>query len=414
MPGLSDAVRRHRLDALRRAMDQADVAALALSGAEWFEFATNLPLAVQAWERPFLVVVPRDGPSAAILPRIAGNRADAQRARGNLWLDRIVHYGEQPRQSGRLPLLHQWPELVAGVLADLGLSRARVGVDAAGALAQAAGLLPQMRVVPAARELRPVRLVKHPEEIAAMTLAAGIADAALARYADEIRPGRLLGELDHRMAAAAMVDAARLAPGRDFQILRFLSLSGPAAASPHGDGAQSAATALDDTTTVTICNVRLDGLSIEDQRTFVLGRPPAELCRAVDTAHAATAAGLAAVVAGKPLCGVDEAAQAVIERAGFGPYLLHRTGHGIGVGTHEIPEDMPFDPRPILAGEVLVVEPGIYIPGVGAARFVDVAVAGRRATVLTQANRNSHDRGDSSGDVDGGRDAGIRDGGLRP
>ncbi len=387
MPGLSDAVRRHRHAALVAAMDRADVEALVLSGAEWFEFATRMPLAVQAWERPFLLVVGCDGRQAAVLPLIARNRLLAQRARGDLWLDEAVHYAEQPLAAGRMPLPHQAGELAADLLSGLGLGRARVGVDASGLAARAAALLPDLRLVPAGRELRRARLVKHPEEIATMATAAAIADAALARYAAAIRPGRLLAELDFAMAAEAAADAAARVPDGDFQILKFQTLSGPGAACPHGDGGGAGARVRDDAVAVTICNVRLDGLSIEDQRSFVCGEPGAEMRSALAAAHAATEAGIAAVAAGAPVSGVDAAAQAVIEAAGFGHAILHRTGHGIGVGTHEIPEDMPFEHRPILDGEVLVVEPGIYLPGLGAARFVDVVAAGRPSTRLTVANR---------------------------
>ncbi|MGE0719444.1 MAG: M24 family metallopeptidase, partial [Alphaproteobacteria bacterium] len=236
---------------------------------------------------------------------------------------------------------------------------------------------------------RDARLDTHPDEIAPMRAAAAIADHAHARYAEEIRPGRLLQELDHAMAAVACIEAARAVPGEDFQILKFMTLSGPAAASPHGDGGQAGARVLDDAVAVTICNVRLNGLSIEDQRTFLCGEPGAALRRVVDTARRATAAGVEASVSGAPLAGVDAATQAVIEGAGYGDCLLHRTGHGIGVATHEYPEDMAFDPRPLLAGEVIVVEPGIYLPGAGAARFVDVVAVGAPSEVLTRAPRDA-------------------------
>jgi Xaa-Pro aminopeptidase/Xaa-Pro dipeptidase len=82
------------------------------------------------------------------------------------------------------------------------------------------------------------------------------------------------------------------------------------------------------------------------------------------------------MVAGEPLCEVDAAAQAVIEQAGLGRYIIHRTGHGIGIAGHEEPADMAFNPRPLLAGEVLSSEPGIYIYGLGGFRHDDTVIVG--------------------------------------
>ncbi|MGE0719357.1 MAG: aminopeptidase P family protein, partial [Alphaproteobacteria bacterium] len=198
MPELSATVRDHRRAALARVMDRAGVPALLLAGSDWFEHATNHPLAVQAWERPHLLVLARDGRAAAVLPDIARNRIDAQRARGTLWLDEVAYYSEQPRQSGRRRLVHQMPELAAEVVDGMGLARARIGVDAAGGPAgRVAALLPELRLVPTLRWLRDARLVKHPDEIATMRAAAAIADHALARDAEGIRRGRLLQELVH-------------------------------------------------------------------------------------------------------------------------------------------------------------------------------------------------------------------------
>jgi Xaa-Pro aminopeptidase len=388
MPALSFAVRDHRRLRLSAVMERARVSALVLSGADFFEFATNHAMTVQAWERPFLVIVLEQGPTVAIMPDISGTRLRAQQARGTVWLDKAVFYSEQPRQSGRRPLVFQLPELVAGILGDLGLSDARVGVEAmSGPIQKVHALLPDLKLVNLNAPLRQVRLVKHPEEIATMRAGAALSDWAMRRYAQEIRPGRLLQELDYTLAAEMCVEAARHVPGEDFQILRFMTLSGAASAAPHGDGAQTGARVLDNTVAVTICNVRLNGLSIENQRTFICGTPGQDVIRVVDTARRATEAGLAAAVEGAPLAGIDAAAQAVIEGAGYGDYLLHRTGHGIGVATHEFPEDMAFNPRPLLANEVLVVEPGIYIPEIGGARYVDVVAIGAEPKILTHASR---------------------------
>ena len=72
---------------------------------------------------------------------------------------------------------------------------------------------------------------------------------------------------------------------------------------------------------------------------------------------------------------VDRAARAVIEDAGFGAYFIHRTGHGIGVTTHEPPYMVEGEERPMVPGMCFSVEPGIYLPGRFGVRIEDIVVA---------------------------------------
>ena len=68
--------------------------------------------------------------------------------------------------------------------------------------------------------------------------------------------------------------------------------------------------------------------------------------------------------------------------------MLHRTGHGIGVMGHEFPEDMAFNTRPLLEGEVYSAEPGLYVFGLGGFRHDDTVVVGAVPEVLTQAPKD--------------------------
>jgi Xaa-Pro aminopeptidase len=78
----------------------------------------------------------------------------------------------------------------------------------------------------------------------------------------------------------------------------------------------------------------------------------------------------------------------VIVAAGFGEHIIHRTGHGMGVQGHEYPDDMPFCHRPLIAGEVYSVEPGIYVYGLGGFRLDDTVVIGAAPEVITKAPRD--------------------------
>ena len=187
-----------------------------------------------------------------------------------------------------------------------------------------------------------MRWVKHAEELAVMRALGALTDwcrTATARTSAR----RLTQELDHAMSALMVEEAARRFPGEDFDIPRW-TLAGPASASPHGDGAACGARIAEGDTVVNLILPRLNGYYVENERT---GSADARMIgrRACTVAAQATDAAVQAAVTGQRVCDMDAAAQAVIERAGFGDYVFHRTGHAVGLMLHEYPEDMAFNTR---------------------------------------------------------------------
>lgn len=88
----------------------------------------------------------------------------------------------------------------------------------------------------------------------------------------------------------------------------------------------------------------------------------------------ANLAGIEAARAGEPVCAVDRAARAVIERAGYGEYFIHRTGHGIGMEGHEFPSIDQNCELILQPGMCFSVEPGIYLPGQVGIRVEDIVM----------------------------------------
>jgi len=389
MPFLGQSVKTFRRERLYALMDMYKVDALLFQSPEWIEFASNHAVTVQGWERPFAFVLTRSGEAMAILHDLSSMKAAQALERGVLWANKLVCYSEVPHIANRRPLLQQLPDLVADVLQQLKLGSARIGFDAQPAyLPGLVATMPGLAAVSVLRELKKTRLVKHADEIALLQEAARLSDWAVERYRELLRPGKVLQQLDHQIAGDTCAEAGSRFPGEDFQILRFMTLCGAASACAHGDGFQSGARAPSDTTAVTICNVRLNGMSMENQRTFVLGKVDPQRERLMKVALDANLAGLEAAVAGQQVSSIDAASQSTIAAAGVDEYVLHRTGHGIGVATHEYPEDMSISFRPMLADEVMIVEPGIYVPGVGGFRYVDAVVVGPQSRVLTQAPKD--------------------------
>ena len=89
---------------------------------------------------------------------------------------------------------------------------------------------------------------------------------------------------------------------------------------------------------------------------------------------AANEAGRAAVRPGVPMCEFDRAARKVIEDAGYGPYFIHRTGHGIGIEVHEHPDNSSACQVIAKPGMCFSVEPGVYLPGKFGVRIEDLVV----------------------------------------
>ena len=388
MPFLSPAVQSYRTDLMRAFMETHELDALAFLTPDWFFYATNFILDVAPWERPVIAVVPRTGDPFMVLNELSTNHLGFSRERGSLWVDDVTLYSEHPRLTNRLHLTPQVPELFAERLRGAGLGRGRIGVDAGTEpLRLAAQRLGTVTIVPLERELRELRLVKHAEELELIRRAGSLSDWGQERYREGIRPGRVVQEMDFAIAAEMAGEAARRHAGEQVEI-RTSTLSGPASASPHGTGAGTGATVESGHGLVNIVIVRINGLVVENERTWFCGQPSDRQRAAYAAATEAQAAAIAQFTTGNALASVDAAALAVFQAHGFAEFVNHRTGHGIGIAGHEFPDDMAFNPRPLMASEVYSAEPGIYLPGVGGFRHDDTVFVGDTPEVVTKAPRD--------------------------
>jgi Xaa-Pro aminopeptidase len=389
---LSSAVRSYRIGRMTDLMRQHSFDALGFMAPDWVEWVSNHPVGELPWERPTLAVVTAEGRVIAFFSEQSRFGVLAEQARGTLWADRVTFFSEWPDSGRNGWLLNQWPEMVADVLAAEGLGKARLGVDGAPpALAAAAGRLPGLEVVTVGEAMRSLRWVKHPDEITVMREAASLSDWAIGVYREEIRPGRLLDELDFTVSARLSVEAARRAPGEQFVISRLFTLSGAGAAAPKGDGAPTGRVVEENVALPTLAT-RLNGLAMELTRPFLMSRCE-QLARLFDGARAAQEAAIEVAVAGRPVREMHAAAQRVtqqvVEREGFADCLQIRMGHGMGVTQHDFPDDTPLNERPLIENEVYAIEPGVYIPQVGAFRFSDPVVVGaREPEQLTQVSKD--------------------------
>jgi Xaa-Pro aminopeptidase len=109
-------------------------------------------------------------------------------------------------------------------------------------------------------------------------------------------------------------------------------------------------------------------------RTVIVGAPSTEQRAIYGAVLEANLAGIAAAKPGMRGKDIDAAARSVIDDRGYGERFGHGLGHGVGRAVHELPSVGPRATKSVLAGSIITIEPGIYIPGFGGVRIEDLAV----------------------------------------
>ncbi len=230
------------------------------------------------------------------------------------------------------------------------------------------GLLPDdVELVAAGGVVERVRAVKEPDEIEAIRAAAEIADAVYTELAEAGLVGRTEREvamtLEHRMRVL----------GADGPSFDSIVASAGAGALPHAVPRDAEIPA--DTLVTLDLGASLGGYCSDCTRTWATGESlPDDLAEIYALCERAQVDALAAVRPGRTGREVDAIARGRIEDGGHGERFGHPLGHGVGLEVHEDPRLSRLNERPLEAGNVVTVEPGIYLPGRGGVRIEDLVV----------------------------------------
>ena len=212
-----------------------------------------------------------------------------------------------------------------------------------------------------------LRVVKDEDELDSIRRAAQIADIAFERFMDE---GDFVGRTEAELAW--LMEQFLHDAGADAVSFSVLVASGPNAAKPHTVPGERR---LERGETVIVdWGCMVDGYASDCTRTYATGPLPDELKRAYEVCLDAQLAGLDAVRPGASGKGVDAAARDRIDAAGFGEAFGHGLGHGVGLLVHEDPRLAQESRSTLAVGNVVTVEPGIYLPGLGGIRIEDLVV----------------------------------------
>ena len=344
-----------RLDKLSASLRASGLDAVVINPCPTLTYLTDLRFHLM--ERPVVLLVAVGKDPVIVLPELELPKVNLFPYKVNAF-----SYGENP---------DEWDSVFRKAVASLGLDGKRIGVEP-----RQMRLLefrhvktgaPEADFPDASEALSALRVCKDPAEVQKMKRAVKVAQDALEATLSFIK----IGMTEKEIAAELNVQLLKHGSESELPFPPIIS-SGPNSANPHASPSDRKLQRGD--LLVVDWGATVDGYISDLTRTFAVGEVDDECQKIHKIVQEANAAGRAAGKPGAPCANVDIAARAVIEKAGYGKFFTHRTGHGIGMEGHEEPY-MRGDNMQILApGMAYTIEPGIYLPERNGVRIEDNVV----------------------------------------
>lgn len=343
-----------RMASLTRRLAELDVDAFLVTAKDSIHYLTGV--SYEPLERPFFILVRPEEPPALLVPAL-----EKEHLRAAPGAFSVKEYSEYPAPPGR-----GWPER----LLDLCSGVRRLGVEPTlpqEIAARLADLAP--RVLPLVEDLR---RVKSGAEVQMIRRAARYADLAVEK---------VIGASYHGVSEIELFSQGRsvqlqIMKDVGYDVLTTSVLAGawpaPLSAQPHG--VPTIADRLGDGPHIALCLCRVFAYAAECERTYFTAPPTRELKRAFAAMTEARRIGYTLIKPGASCSEIDAAVSAFLRREGYGDNLLHRTGHGFGLGNHEGPWVAEGSTDVLEPNMVISNEPGIYLPGVGGLRHSDTVL----------------------------------------
>lgn len=339
----------------KRVLDELDALgldALLLNPGPSLTYLTGLHFHLS--ERPVVAIFRPDGVPSIVLPEL-----EEGKVHGLEYDIRSFTYGEDPSS---------WERAFRQAVLDARLDFRRVGIEPRRLRVLELRLVeeaaPRAAYLNGERAMAELRMRKDGSEIDAVREAVLCAQEALAHTLDTVRIGRterdLAGELTAQLLRAGSAPELPFSP-----IVAF----GSRTANPHAVPTDIALSEGD--LVLFDWGANVDGYFSDLTRMFSVGNPDDELGAITRLVAEANEAARETAGPGVPVRDVDAAARGVIEAAGYGPYFIHRTGHGLGMEGHEEPYIRADSDDVLAPGMVFTIEPGVYLPGRGGARVED-------------------------------------------
>jgi Xaa-Pro dipeptidase len=341
-----------RISKLSTALKTSGVDTLALNAGPSLVYMTGLHFHLS--ERPVITFFTSGNDPVIVLPELEMLKLN------NLSFGvKAFPYGDNPAD---------WEGVFRKTIKFLNLEGKRIGVEPQQMrlleYRQLKSVAPEAEYPDASKIVSSMRVKKDADEITAMRKAVKVAQSALEATIPLINIGMTEKELSSELVMHLLQD------GADSEIPFAPVVSGgPNSANPHAAPSERKLRAGD--LLVVDWGAAVDGYISDLTRTFAVGEAEAEFIKIHKIVQEANAAGRAAGKPGAPCDRVDSAARAVIEASGYGKYFTHRTGHGIGMESHEEPYIRSGNMMLLEEGMTYTVEPGIYMPERNGVRIED-------------------------------------------
>ncbi len=335
-----------RLERVTAALRARRMAGLALMPDANLTYLTGLTF--HHGKRLTLAIFPADGAQPCfIIPALEQSRVEASSSipmRYFPWAD-----ADGPADAARAGLEAALGPQLRGLPLGVEYTALRVmelrGLEAA---------LPGLQVADASELLAELRMAKDAAELEVMEQAARIVEDGLARAIAQIRVGMTERQL------SKIVSEEIIAAGGEGESFENIIAAGPNGANPHHSNGERPFAPGD--LIIIDCGARYRGYISDTTRTVALGEPSAEARAVYELVRRANEAGKAAARPEATGAEIDAATRQVIAAGGYGEYFIHRTGHGIGLEVHELPNIVAGSDEPLAPGTTFTVEPGILHP----------------------------------------------------
>ncbi len=341
-----------RLSRLYNLMNSDGLNALILNPGPALTYLTGLQFHLM--ERPTLLILTPPSAPVIVLPELESGKLSQ-----SLFNLRAITYGDNPAK---------WGDAIRAACQESNLDGRTVGVEPLRLrfmeLQYLQNAAPHAHFVSGETALNSLRIQKDQNEVETMRKAVRIAEQGFLEMLKRAKAGMTEGEL------AAELSLGLLRAGSEPEMpFSPIIASGPNSANPHAVPTDRKLTPGD--LVVVDWGAAYEGYFSDLTRTLAVGDVNPELIHIASVVAEANGAGRAAAKPGVMAGVVDQAARAVITAAGYGEYFTHRTGHGLGMETHEQPYIFGENTLLLEEGMTFTVEPGIYLPGRGGVRIED-------------------------------------------
>ena len=330
-----------RMEKLLAAMKEHELDAVAIIPGANFLFLTGSSFNLM--ERPTLLIVTLSGDCHAIIPVLEKTKWQAAMPEADTiyWQDSDGYQAAFAEFGKRMDIRR------------LGIEGQHMRVFEADALRR---VLPRCEIVDAQQAISHMRLHKDKQEIAVMKEAIAISEAALAKTIEKIGKGMRETEVKQRLIIHL------LEAGADGLAFDPIVVSGTAAADCHGVSSNERKLKKGDAVLFDFGAV-VNGYNADITRTFFVKKAAESDAEFYRTVLAANTTGRE--IAGPTLTAhdVDVAVSGSLNQSKFSDFIVHKTGHGLGLDVHEAPQVMIGNHQPLEPGMVVTIEPGLYDPG---------------------------------------------------